>query len=109
MFFEGTNVPETFYRHLVGDSERSFLIKTLVFLRDACIMRGLRLYLGAFLLWCCQLGVIMRILAGSLVRVLRERPCIPACWCTLRVMYSFLGTSLVARPSRSDSMRPRLR
>jgi hypothetical protein len=41
------------------DCERSFLIKDLVRALAACIIRGFFLYLGGFLLWCCQLGVVI--------------------------------------------------
>ena len=69
MFFKGTNVRATYFRHLVGDSESSLFIKTLVFLRAACIMRGLRLYLGGLALWCCQLGVSGHIVFDSPCRL----------------------------------------
>ena len=86
--FEGTNVPAIYFRRLVGDPESSFFIKTLVFLRAACIMRGLRLYLGGLALWCCQLGVSGHIVFDSPCRLallcnrvprtclrMLERPC----------------------------------
>ena len=41
------------------DCERSFLISTLVRALAACIMRTFFLYLGGFLLWCCQFGVVI--------------------------------------------------
>ena len=37
----------------------SFLIKVLVRALAACIIRGFFLYLGGFLLWCCQFGVVI--------------------------------------------------
>ena len=41
------------------DCERSLLISTLVRALAACIMRTFFLYLGGFLLWCCQFGVVI--------------------------------------------------
>ena len=41
------------------DCDVSFLISVLVRLRAACTMRGLALYLGGLLLWCCQFGVVI--------------------------------------------------
>jgi len=41
------------------DCERSLLISTLVRALADCIMRTFFLYLGGFLLWCCQFGVVI--------------------------------------------------
>ena len=37
----------------------SFLISILVRFLAACTMRTFFLYLGSFLLWCCQFGVVI--------------------------------------------------
>ena len=50
------------------DCERSLLISTLVRALAACIIRGFFLYLGSFLLWCCQFGVVILQCMGTVVR-----------------------------------------
>ena len=49
------------------DCERSLLISTLVRAFAACIMRTFFLYLGGFLLWCCQFGVVILQCMGIVV------------------------------------------
>ena len=50
------------------DCERSLLISTLVRALAACIMRTFFLYLGSFLLWCCQFGVVILQCMGTVDR-----------------------------------------